>query len=928
MQDKDVNKEQEYGKTLNLPQTDFPMRGNLPQKEPEILAKWQEMDIYRLVQEKNAGRPKFILHDGPPYANGDIHLGHALNKVLKDMVVKYKAMSGFSAPYVPGWDTHGLPIEQKAIKDLGLNRDKVSKVEFREHCKGYAMKYVALQSEEFQRLGVTADWQHPYYTLMPDYEAIQLAAFGEMAKKGYIFKGLKPVYWCPSCETALAEAEIQYEEHKSASIHVKFQVKDGKNILPEDAYIVIWTTTPWTIPSNMAICLHPDFMYALLSIRGEKWLIAKELIDFFLKEAGLSEESYEILAEYRGRDLEYVVCRHPLFDRDSLVILGEHVTLEAGTGCVHTAPGHGADDFVVGKKYGLEVFSPLDNRGRFTEEAGPFAGMDTNAGNKAVCQALEDCGALVHFQMFTHQYPHCWRCHTPILFRATEQWFASIEGFREDTLAAIENIKFIPAWGKDRIHNMVQDRGDWCISRQRTWGMPIPIFYCEDCGQYIINDETIAHLQKIFKRHGSSSWFGMSTEELLPADYHCPHCGGSHFRRETDTMDVWFDSGSSHFAVLENKEHWPDLSWPADLYLEGSDQHRGWFNSSLLISMANRGVPPYRQVLTHGFLVDEEGKKQSKSLGNTISPQDIIKNMGADVLRLWVSSTDYRSDIANSPGIFKQIGEAYRKIRNTVRYLLGNIYDFDITRHMVPFAEMNELDQWAMIRLNKLIGKVLQAYEEYEFHVAYHSIHKFCVLDMSAFYLDVVKDTLYAEKADSAKRRSVQTVLYHMLAALTRLLTPILAYTTEEIYSYMPKTADAPASVQLLDMPVYDCNLTDAQLESKWEAFLAIRDTIAKELENARREKRIGHSLDALVQLEASGETYALLNSLKDDLPRLLIVSQVELTENPSANSQEALTVGVSPAKGRKCARCWIYSESVDEEGGAQLCERCRQVLA
>jgi isoleucyl-tRNA synthetase len=654
MSKQDKDKTTEYGNTLNLPQTDFPMRGNLPQREPEILAKWQEMDMYRLLAEKNSGRPKFILHDGPPYANGDIHLGHALNKIIKDMIVRYKSMAGFDSPYVPGWDTHGLPIEQKAIKDLGINRDKVSRVDLRRRCEEYAIKYVNIQSEQFQRLGIIGNWQQPYLTLRPDYEAVQIKAFGEMAKKGYIYKGLKPIYWCSDCETALAEAEVEYEDHKSASIYVKFRVVDGKGKLPEDASVIIWTTTPWTIPANLAISLHPDFVYVLIDIRGEKWLLAKDMVEHFLKDAKI-DDSYQIISEFSGRDLEYITYQHPLYERMSPLILGKHVTLEAGTGCVHTAPGHGHDDFIVGKQYDLDIYSPLDDKGRLDESTGAFSGMDTNQANRAIVKALEENGALISFELFDHQYPHCWRCHTPILFRATEQWFASVDGFRGQALAEIDKVRFIPSWGRERIYNMVRDRNDWCISRQRSWGVPIPIFYCEDCDEYIINDDTIAHLQELFREHGSNCWFTMETEELLPQGYQCPKCGSSHFRRETDTMDVWFDSGSSHLAVLENKERWPELSWPADLYLEGSDQHRGWFNSSLSISVANRGVAPYRQVLTHGFLVNEDGKKQSKSLGNTISPLNIIKDLGADVLRLWVSSADYRSDIANSLGIFKQM---------------------------------------------------------------------------------------------------------------------------------------------------------------------------------------------------------------------------------------------------------------------------------
>ena len=915
----EAEKKNEYGATLNLPQTEFEMRGNLPQKEPAILAAWEEQDIYHQVLAKNAGKPKFILHDGPPYANGDIHLGHALNKVLKDIIIKHRSMTGYDAPYVPGWDTHGLPIETKAINALGLDRRNSDKVQFRERCKEFALGYVETQKAQFRRLGVTGEWDNPYITLYPDYEAIQIGAFGEMAKKGYVYKGLKPVYWCPQCETALAEAEIEYTELKSASIHVKFQVRDGKGVLPQDAYVVIWTTTPWTIPANLAICLHPDFTYALIAIKGEKWLIAKELIDFFLKEAEI-DAPYEIIREYNGAELELITCSHPLLERETLIILGEHVTLEAGTGCVHTAPGHGADDFIVGQKYGLEVLCPVDERGRFTKEAFQFEGLTTDEGNKAVCKALQEAGALVHFQMFSHQYPTCWRCHTPILFRATEQWFASVNGFREEALQAIDSVQWIPSWGRERIYNMIKDRGDWCVSRQRTWGVPIPIFFCQDCGEYIINDETIAHLQEMYRKEGSQCWFKYEAEQLLPVGFKCPKCGSSHFRKETDTMDVWFDSGSSHFSVLEN-DRWPELTWPADLYLEGSDQHRGWFNSSLCEAVAIRGRAPYKAVLTHGFLVDEQGRKQSKSLGNTISPLDIIKQYGADVLRLWVSSTDYRSDIANSMNIFKQTGESYRKLRNTMRYLLGNLYDFDIQRDQVPFEQMQDLDKWAMIRCNRLIETVRKAYDDYEFHVVFHSIHKFCVVDMSAFYLDVNKDVLYSQRPDSPQRRSVQTVLYRIADSLTRLLAPILSFTTEEIYKYLPKPADSPASVQLLEMPDPDPAIADARLEERYERFLIYRDQVSAALEEARRAKRIGHSLDAAVTLTPDAEAEAVLRPLADKLAMLFITSQAKL--NPAAET-EGLQVEVAPAAGEKCLRCWIHSEQLNAEG---LCPRCAAVL-
>lgn len=920
----------EYGKTLNLPQTDFPMRGNLPQKEPQTLVRWQEMDIYAMVGQKNSGKPKFILHDGPPYANGDIHLGHALNKVLKDIIIKYKSMSGFDAPYVPGWDTHGLPIEQKTIKDLGINRHLVSKVEFRDRCRDYALKYVNLQREEFKRLGVRGDWDNPYLTLQPEMEATQIGAFGAMAKKGYIYKGLKPVYWCPSCETALAEAEIEYEDHVSSAIYVKFPVLEGRGVLDQDAYVVIWTTTPWTIPANMAICLNADYEYVIMLYEGEKLVVAKEMIKPFLKDIGAENAEYTVLKEFKGREAELCACKHPLFDRESLLICGEHVTLEAGTGCVHTAPSHGADDFYVGKKYGIPVPNMLDDKGCYTAEAGEqFEGMNTNDGNKAVITALSEAGLLMHAAKLHHQYPHCWRCHQPILFRATEQWFASIDGFREAALKGVDSVEWVPSWGKDRIYNMIRDRGDWCISRQRTWGVPIPIFYCEDCGEIIINNETISHIQELFAKHGSSYWFAEEgCEHLIPEGLTCPNCGGEHFRKENDTMDVWFDSGSSHFGVLEHRE---GLCWPADMYLEGSDQHRGWFNSSLCISVANRGVPPYKTVLTHGFLVDEQGRKMSKSLGNTVDPQKVIATMGADVLRLWVASSDYRSDLAVSDNIMKQVSEAYRKIRNTARYLLGIISDFNPEQDAVSYADMPEMDRFMLAKLNRLIELSLKAYEEYEFHVLYHAVHKFCVLDMSAFYLDVSKDTLYAEQKNDIRRRSVQTVAYKTLDALMRLLAPIISFTAEEIYDYMPKADDAPVSVQLLEMPTADTSCYDEALEAKWTRLLELRETVSKELENARRDKVIGHSLDAAVAIYAKGEDYALLASIEDILSKIFIVSKAVLAEEgtefmPAEGAD--IAVKVAAAKGIKCERCWIYSESVGESAEyPTLCARCAEVV-
>lgn len=906
----------DYGKTLNLPSTDFPMRGNLPEREPETLKFWQEQDIYNLVQEQNAGKPKFILHDGPPYANGNIHTGHVLNKVLKDIIVKYKSMSGFDAPYVPGWDTHGLPIEQRAIKELGINHHSEDKAAFREKCEEFALSFVDIQREQFKRLGVRGDWEHPYITLQKEFEATQIGAFGEMVKKGYIYKGKKPVYWCADCETALAEAEVEYADVKSPAIYVKFAVQDGKGVLADDVSFVIWTTTPWTIPANMAICIHADYTYVVALVDGAKLVMAKELLDGVAKEIGA--ESVEILAEYKGSELEGIECRHPLIDRVSPIILGDHVTLDAGCGCVHTAPGHGVDDFEVGQRYGLEILSPVDNTGHFTAEAGKYQGLHINDGGKQVVKDLDECGALLKLQWITHAYPHCWRCKNPIIFRATEQWFCSIDGFREQALKEIDEVQWIPAWGHDRIYNMVKDRSDWCISRQRTWGVPIPIFYCKDCGKEIVNDETIAHIQHLFEEHGSNIWFAKDAAELIPEGLTC-ECGCHEFRKETDIMDVWFDSGSSHLAVADKRE---ELGWPVDLYLEGSDQHRGWFNSSLNIAVACRGKAPYKAVLTHGFLVDEKGRKMSKSLGNVVDPLEIINKMGADVLRLWVSSADYRSDLAISNGILKQVSETYRKIRNTARFLLSNLNGFDLEADLLPYAELREVDRWMLHRLQMLIKRVRAAYDVYEFHSVYHAIHHFCVVEMSNLYLDITKDTLYSELPDAAARRSVQTVMYHTLDAMLRLITPILAFTSEEIYRYMPKNAEAPVSVQLLSMPEVNADWVDEALDEKWQKLAAYKETVAGQLELARKAKQIGHSLDAGVVITAEGEDYALLKAAEAELAGLFIVSKCAVEEGEAA---DGIKVAVEAAKGHKCVRCWIYSEETDENG---LCPRCAAVMA
>ena len=918
---------EDFSKTLNLPKTDFPMRGGLPEKEPQILKEWQDKDIYhkRLERNRNSGK-KFVLHDGPPYANGGIHLGTALNKVLKDIIMRYYDMKGYFTPYIPGWDTHGLPTEQKAIKEKGLNRHEVGPVVFRQACEEIARKYLDIQREAFKRLGVIGDWDHPYITLLPEFEAKQIGVFGEMAKAGCIYKGMRPVYWCPSCETALAEAEIEYMEDAGNSIYVKFPMKDDKGKLKgivnslDNLYVVIWTTTTWTLPGNLAISLNPEFVYVVMEAGGERYIIARDLIDNVVKAAGIKE--YKILGEIMGSDLEYTVCRHPFLDRDSLVIVGDHVTLEAGTGCVHTAPGHGAEDFEVCKKYpevGLVV--PVDDKGHLTEEAGPFAGMFYKQSNKAILELLKGKNLLLAEENITHQYPHCWRCKNPIIFRATEQWFISINKFRDNALKAIKDVRWIPAWGEERITKMVEDRGDWCISRQRIWGLPIPIFYCKECGKEIINDETIKNVQALFAKEGSNAWFKYEAEEILPKGFTC-ECGGHEFRKETDIMDVWFDSGSSHVAVAEAN---PDLGWPVDMYLEGSDQHRGWFQSSLLTAVATKGKAPYKQVLTHGYVVDGQGKKMSKSLGNVIDPMDICKQFGADILRLWVSSSDYKTDIRISGDSFKQLSESYRKIRNTARFLLGNISDFDPKNHMETYAEMDELDRWALMKLNKLVEKIENAYSEYEFHAMLHAIHNFCVVDMSSFYLDVTKDRMYASNADSHERRSGQTAMYIILDTLTRLLAPVLAYTSEEIWQFLPHgVKDNPESIMLNDWPSAKPEYNNEALEERWEKILEVRDPVLKALEDARNEKLIGQSLQAKILLKAGGEQYKFLESVKELLPMVFIVSQVEI-EKTEKNSLEA---AVKLADGQKCERCWIYSDTVGHDHDRpNLCARCSETV-
>lgn len=927
---------QDYKKTLNLPETEFAMQAGLPKREPAMLEQWEKDGIYEKLMKKNEGKPVFVLHDGPPYANGDIHLGTALNKTLKDIIVRHRNMAGFKAPYVPGWDTHGLPTELKARKKAGVgNSTTISDVELRKICREFAMTYLDGQRNQFKRLGGIGDWDHPYITLTHDFEAKQIEIFSEMATKGYIYKGLKPVYWCPECKTALAEAEIEYAEDPCVSIYVKFRVVDDKGkfsalgIDPSKVYFVIWTTTTWTLPGNLAVCLGPDFEYSLVRCGDEYFVMATALLEGALHAAGIEE--YETVATFCGSDCEYMKTQHPFLDRTSLVIVGDHVTLESGTGCVHTAPGFGVEDFEICKQYPeIEIVVPVDADGKLTEEAGQFAGLTTAEANKVIGAHLEETGAMLATQKIVHQYPHCWRCKNPILFRATEQWFCSVDAIKEKAVEEINKVQWIPGWGRDRITAMVEDRKDWCISRQRRWGVPIPIFYCKDCGEPLIDKDVMMHISELFAAEGSDAWYAKSEEELLPAGTACKKCGCTSFTKEHDIMDVWFDSGVTHAAVADQR---PELHWPADLYLEGADQYRGWFQSSLLTSVAWRGQAPYRSVVTHGWVVDGEGRQMHKSSGNGIDPKEVIDQYGADILRLWVASSDYHADIRISKEILKQLSDAYRKIRNTARFILGNLKDFDPDKDMVPNDKLFPIDLWVLKKLEDVMKKCHEGYETYEFHQVYHAIHNFCVVDLSNFYLDVAKDRLYTEKADSLTRRAAQTAMYRVLDALTRLVSPILAFTSDEIWHAMPHDSSAdPECILFNEMPRTSGVDVDEGFIARWDRIHQIRDDVKKALEIARKEKVIGSSLDAKVRLFCDGELYDFVSSLKEELIPVFIVSQLEIEKGGKGGyvgeAVPELSVTVSHAEGEKCARCWCYSNTVGTcADHPDLCSRCAAVM-
>lgn len=906
-------------------QTKFPMKGGLPTKEPAMQEKWKQENIYQQVLERTKDCPSFILHDGPPYANGDIHIGHALNKIIKDMIVRYKSMTGYYAPYVPGWDTHGLPIEQALTNQKGVNRKEMTTADFRKLCEEYAYEQVARQKVQFERLGVRGDFENPYITLTPKYEARQILVFGEMAKKGYIYKGLKPVYWSPSSESALAEAEIEYHDKKSPSIYVAFPVADGKGVLQADEEVVIWTTTPWTLPANLGISVHPDLTYVVVAVDKRKFVICKDLLEAVAAE--LDWENTEILREIAGRDLEHITCTHPFYDRESLVMCGEHVTTDAGTGCVHTAPGHGEDDFYIGKQYGLDVLCPVDDRGYMTSEAPGFEGMFIEDANKAIGMKLEEKGRLLKLKFITHSYPHDWRTKKPVIYRATAQWFASINKFRAQLLAEIEKVNWIPAWGETRLYNMVRDRGDWCISRQRTWGVPIPVFYGEN-GEAIITDETITHVADLFRTHGSNVWFEREAKDLLPEGFTHPASPNGKFTKEMDIMDVWFDSGSSHQGVCDERE---ELSYPADLYMEGSDQYRGWFNSSLTTGVAVTGQAPYKAVLSHGFTLDGEGRKMSKSLGNTIVPKKVMDQMGADILRLWVSSTDYQSDVRVSDAILKQVAEVYRKLRNTFRFLLGNLYDFDVKKDVIAYENLNEVDQYMLVRLNEVVKSVREAYESYNFGGIYHTINNFVTLDMSAFYLNFGKDVLYIDAPNSESRRAMQTVLYAVLLDLVKLVCPILPHTADEVWSYITDTD--VTSVQLTDMPNVKVYPNADALKEKFSSFLNLRDEMMKAIEDARNEKVIGKSLEAKLTIYPSKAAEKVFKEMKDDLRLLCIVSNLDIKSADEAAPTDAkeygdLKVQVEKAPGETCSRCWVIKEDIGENPNhPETCKRCGDIV-
>ncbi|MEA2570000.1 MAG: isoleucyl-tRNA synthetase [Acidobacteriota bacterium] len=919
----------DYKATLNLPETGFPMRANLPQNEPKRLEHWQQLGLYARIREKSEGRPKFVLHDGPPYANGRIHTGHALNKILKDIVVKSKTMLGYDSPYVPGWDCHGLPIEHAVDKELGSKKREMSAADIRRACRQFAAKYIDIQREDFIRLGVFGDWEHPYMTMAFDYEADIAGALGRFFETGSVYKGKKPVHWCTYDQSALAEAEVEYEEHTSPSVYVRFRLTDESVQsldLPIElpAYAVIWTTTPWTLPANLAIAVKPDFEYAVVEHDGANHIIASELVNAVAAKAGWTD--YRVGKIFKGSVFEHLRYRHAFLPREGIFVLGDYVTVEAGTGLVHTAPGHGADDFNTGRRYGLDIYTPVNHRGEFTDEI-EWAGMHVFKANPLIVERLRERGALVATEQITHSYPHCWRCHNPVIFRATEQWFISMDAdnLRAKALQAIGKVEWFPRWGEERIRGMVENRPDWCISRQRLWGVPITVLYCDKCNESISSPEFFAKVTELFRKEGADAWYEHPPSDFLPPGTTCAKCGGAEFRRELDILDVWFDSGCSHLAVLRSR---PELTWPAGMYLEGHDQHRGWFQSSLLVGAGLEGSAPYTQVVTCGFVLNEVGDKMSKSRGNALSPQDVIKQSGADILRLWVANVDYSDDMTFGPQIMTRVGDAYRKIRNTARFLLGNLTDFNPATDAVPFDQLLDIDRWAVARAAEVLERCRKAYDEYEFHIVYHRILDLCTVDVSSVYIDVSKDTMYCDAPASASRRSAQTAMYELLKAITIAIAPILSFTSEEIYEAMPGE-NKLASVHLADFPRIEGVTTDM---AKWERIFRVREVVSKVLERARAAKQIGQSLEADITLHGDVTSEALLGGLNVDLAKLFIVSHVdfapgttELADFVEVEGVGKIGVSMLPARGRKCGRCWSYRVEVAND--LELCARCASVV-
>ena len=924
--------------TVHLPQTEFPMRGNLPQREPEIQRWWEQIGLYDRVRAARAGRPRYVLHDGPPYANGEIHLGTALNKILKDIVVRQRTMGGFDSPYVPGWDTHGLPIERRTIETFNLDRARVSPLDLRARCRDFALGFIEVMTGQFQRLGVLGDWGHPYITLLPEYEARQIEVFGQMARKGYIYRDLKSVYWCADCETALAEAEIEFQQVRSHSIFVAFPLVSGHGPLPATApdgrpvRVVIWTTTPWTIPSNVAVALHPDARYRLVDTEAGPLLLAADRVTPALAQVGLKPGA--TLGEYAGRDIEGATYRHPLFDRVSPLVLGEYVMLDEGTGAVHIAPGAGPEDFEIGRRYGLPVLVPVDEHGVFTAEAGPFAGTFYSKAEPAIIEALRAAGALLHAGHIDHSYAHCWRCHNPVLWRATQQWFVNVGAFRDEAVRAAREVTWVPAWGQDRMAQMVGDRGDWCISRQRVWGLPIPVLTCAGCGRPLLEADVIGHIAEVVRQQGADAWYRLSPQELAGPGVRCPDCGGTELIKDADIMDVWFDSGCSHAAVLAERA---ELTWPADVYLEGPDQYRGWFQTSLLTAVATRGTAPYRTVVTNGWVLDGQGRAMHKSLGNVIPPEDMIARYGADVLRLWVASVDYSSDVRCSHEIMAKVAEVYRKIRNTLRYLLGNLHDFDPAADQVGYEDLAPLDRWLLARTAALVDRARRDFDQFDFHGVYHALVEFCNQDLSAIFLDVRKDCLYTFPAASPARRGAQTALYQAARRLLELVAPILPHTAEEAWRLLPRRPGDPESVHLLLWEDVPAAWRDEALLDVWAGVLAEREAVARALEAARAAGRIGGSLEAAVDLyPRTQEAWARLRPVEGDLAELLIVSRARL-HKPGADGaaaagahdvSEDMAVAVAAAAGPKCARCWRHDDTVGTVADQpEICERCAHAL-